>query len=138
MGKTNLIDLSARIEKVCAADKNKVKTKFIVGPLSARQLFTLFAKHEKGAKAFENLNAKSSQTSIAAGALLALDFVKYGLREVKGELGKGFKLEDDYELGFECKAVSNDYLDTLPMEISMEIGGEVGAISQAGAEEKKG
>ena len=138
MGKTNLIDLSARVKKTCTGDKNKVKTKFIVGPLSARQLFTLFAKHEEGAKAFMTMNAKTSQQSIAKGALLALDFAKFGIKEVQGDLGQGFELEDNYELGFECKAVSDKYLDTLPMEISMEIGGEVGSISQAGAEQKKG
>jgi hypothetical protein len=136
MGKTKLIDLSARDEKVSSLDKNKEKTKWVIGPLSARQLFLLYSKHEAGTRALAN--NKATAAGMAAGAMLAYDFARFGLKEVKGELGKGFELKETDELGFECKAVSPDYLDVLPMEILMEVGSWVGEYSQAGTEQKKG
>jgi hypothetical protein len=137
MGKTKLINLSARAKKVASQDLNDEKTNFVVGPLSARQLFAILAKHEEGTAGMMG-NKKMTGKALASGAMLAMDMCKYGLKEVKGELGVGFKLEDDDELGFKCKAVSDDYLDVLPIEISMEIGGYVGEMSQAGKNQKKG
>ena len=72
-----LLDLSARAEHVSAIDDNKEKTKFIVGPLTARQLFAIYGRFD---------DVSESSTGMA---LMAMEMVKYGLKDVKGKLGKG-------------------------------------------------
>jgi hypothetical protein len=115
-----LLDLSARAEHVSAIDDNKEKTKFIVGPLTARQLFAIYGRFEDGSE---------SSTGMA---LMAMEMVKYGLRDVKGELGKGFSLKKGNKLGFKCDVVNQSYIDTLPVSIITEVAQWVGEMSRVG------
>jgi hypothetical protein len=122
-----LIDLSARSDYKSKLDDSEDKTSFIVGPLTARQMFSLFGKAEI-AKEAQN-NAKMS--------LLAVELVKYGLKDVKGPLGKGFKLKKGNKLGFKCDVVDQSYIDTLPIPLIAEISQWVSESSHLGESPKE-
>ena len=122
-----LLDLSYREEFESGLDDNKEKSQFVIGPLTARQMFSVYNKNEQG------LNGSN-----AANANVAIDFARLGLKKVKGPLGKGFKVEKCKDYGFECNAVKFDYLDTLPVQLLLEIGGWVTEVSKLGEKGKKG
>ena len=67
----------------------------------------------------------------------AIQFVRYGLKDVEGELGIGFKLTDDTRLGWKNKAVADDYLDALPLDLITEIAEWVTSMSKVGKDQKK-
>ena len=85
-----------------------------------------------------NKNEKGLDGSNSSNANVAIDFARLGLRKVKGPLGKGFKMEKCKDYGFECNAVKYEYLDTLPVQILLEIGGWVTQVSKIGEKGKKG
>ena len=122
-----LIDLSARSDYVSELDDNDEKSSFTVGPLTARQMFSLFGKAEV---------AKGEQNS-AKMSLLAVELVKYGLKDVKGPLGKGFKLKKGNKLGFKCDVVDQSYVDSLPIQLIAEISQWVSACSHLGESPKE-
>lgn len=126
MGKNGLklLDISARIEHKSKLDKSKDPTKFFVGSLTSRQMFRIMSKYG------DNTNAED----MAQAAML---FVKFGLKDVKGTLGKGFKLSKDHSLGWECDAVNDSYLDTVPIELMSEIASWVTGMSKVGKKPKK-
>ena len=117
-----LIDLSARSEYVSKLDDNKEKTKWYIGPLTARQMFALFGRADM---------AKEAQDS-AKMSLLAVELVKYGLKDVKGSLGDGFKVKKGNKLGFKCDVVDQTYVDTLPLQLIAEISQWVSECSKLG------
>jgi hypothetical protein len=122
-----LIDLSARSEYVSKLDDNKEKTKWYIGPLTARQMFALFGRADM---------AKEAQDS-AKMSLLAVELVKYGLKDVKGSLGKGFKVKKGNKLGFKCDVVDQTYVDTLPLQLIAEISQWVSECSKLGDDPKE-
>jgi hypothetical protein len=70
----SLIDLGARQEFISTLDIDDEKTRWMIGPLSARQLFGVYAKYEG--------DEEDVLQSPAQSALMAMDFVKYGLKQV--------------------------------------------------------
>lgn len=127
MGKNGLklLDLAARSEHVSELDKSKTPTKFLVGSLSSRQMFKIMAKYGSDTKNAEMM------------ASCAMQFVKYGLKGVEGNLGEGFKLIEDTKLGWKCEAVDDNYLDRLPMQLLSEVATWVTDMSKVGELQKK-
>ena len=70
-------------------------------------------------------------------ASCAMQFVKYGLKDVVGKLGEGFELTDDNNLGWKCDAVADSYLDRLPLELMSEIATWVTDMSKVSDNQKK-
>tara|TARA_R110002020_G_scaffold402289_1_gene612485 strand:+ start:707 stop:1090 length:384 start_codon:yes stop_codon:yes gene_type:complete len=122
-----LIDLSARSDYKSKLDDSEEKTSFMVGPLTARQMFAMFGKAD-----VENNKQDSAKMS-----LLAVELVKYGLKDVKGPLGKGFKLKKGNKLGFKCDVVDQSYIDTLPISLIAEISEWVSECSHLGESPKE-
>ena len=126
MGKgLKLLDLTARSEHTSKLEKGKDKTKFIVGSLASRQMFKIMAKYG------------NDLADVNSMADCAIQFVRYGLKDVEGELGIGFKLTDDTRLGWKNKAVADDYLDALPLDLITEIAEWVTSMSKVGKDQKK-
>ena len=124
-----LVDLGARKSYISELDGNDEKTKWMLGPLSARQLFAIYAKYEADEETVQ---------SAASSALMAMDFVKYGLKQVVGPLAGGFAMANSSDLGFNAKGVKTSYLDSLPTQLIVEIGGQVALLSTLQEEQKKG
>jgi hypothetical protein len=118
-----LLDLTARAEHKSKLDKSKEPTKFFVGSLTSRQMFAIMSKY-----------GNQSSTDMAN---CAIEFVRYGLKDVKGELRKGFKLEESNDLGWYCQVVCDNYLDSLPIDLLSEISTWVTGMSRVGNNEKK-
>ncbi len=127
----SLIDLGARQEFISTLDTDDEKTRWMIGPLSARQLFGVYAKYEGDGE-------EEVLQSPAQSALMAMDFVKYGLKQVVGPLSSGFTMTSSTDLGFSSKCVKSSYLDRLPTELIVELGGQIATISTLGTEQKKG
>lgn len=118
-----LLDLTARAEHKSKLEKGKDRTIFFVGSLTSRQMFAIMSKY--GNQSSEDM------------ANCAIDFVKYGLKDVKGDLGAGFKLGKGSDLGWECDQVAESYIDTLPIALLSEISGWVTSMSKVGEKQKK-
>tara|TARA_R100000808_G_C2150261_1_gene158960 strand:- start:1294 stop:1677 length:384 start_codon:yes stop_codon:yes gene_type:complete len=121
-----LINPNSKKEYVSTSEKRlKNPSKWYVSPLKSRTLFAILQKHN------------TTQATGNSMLPLAMDFAKFGLKKVTGPCSDGFHLVDDSSLGFKEKAVSDDYLDTLPMNVLIEVGGWVGEVSNLSSTDKK-